>query len=169
MLSGHPERPQWISKRSQTSPPGDAPWRDAQAWGPLGAGQGTSWSPWGYPVPIALLFGVSGPSWGSFWGDFGAQRDWAVFGRLRALFGTSCEPLPLSEPSSEPVSALSGASWGPLGALLRPSWAVLKPSWEPLGPSWDDLWGLLARLGQISARKAENPKHMQTPKENQCF
>ena len=35
-----------------------------------------------FALPIALLFGVSEPSWGSFWGDFGAH-----LGCLGALLG----------------------------------------------------------------------------------
>ena len=72
-----------------------------------------------FALPIALLFGVSGPSWGSFWGDFGAHLGClgALLGRLGALLGrlgASWKP-----------SAVLGLSWGPLGAVLGVSWGSL--------------------------------------------
>ena len=42
-----------------------------------------------FALPIALLFGVSDPSWGSFWGDLRAHLDClgALLGRLGVLLG----------------------------------------------------------------------------------
>ena len=95
-------------------------------------------------LPIALLFGVSGPSWGSFWGDFGAHLGClgALLGRLGALLGrlgASWRPLAVLGLSWGPLGAVLGVSWAVLGlswAVLGPSWAVLEPSWAVLVPSW---------------------------------
>ena len=117
------------------------------------------WEPWCeelFALPIALLFGVSGPSWGSFWGDLGAHLDClgAFLGRLGALLGASCAVLwrswgplgpswPLLRHKSESAENvrfpkrvaqfwLSGAL---LGSILEPSWGVLGASWAVLKPS----------------------------------
>ena len=61
-----------------------------------------SWEPWCeelFALPIALSCGVSGPSWGSFWGSLEALLDClgALLGRLGALLGH--------------IGALLGAFW----------------------------------------------------------
>ncbi len=68
------------------------------------------WEPWCeelFALPIALLFGVSGPSWGSFWGDFGAHLDClgALLGHLGAFLGRLG--------ASWRHLAVLGLSWGP--------------------------------------------------------
>ena len=117
--------------------------------------------------------------WGASWGFLGASggpRE-GLWGPLRAILGLPGAPgggklefQHVWSPSWAPLGAVLEPSWavlGPSWAVFGPSWAVLEPSWRPLGPSWDDLWGLLGRLGPFLARKAEHPKNIQKPMENQ--
>ena len=108
-----------------------------------------SWEPWCeelFALPIALLFGVSGPSWGSFWGDFRAHLGClgALLGRLGALLGrlgASWRPL-----------AVLGLSWGPLGAVLGVSWGSLGALLGRLGALLGRFGALLGRLGALLGR-----------------
>ena len=146
------------------------------------------------PCPLAVgshgviwrLWGFWGVCWGSFGGHIRALLDrlgalLGCLGTLLGRLGASWRPLAVLGLSWGPLGSLLGPSWGSPGAVLRPSWAVLGPSWAvfgpswavlgpswgPLGQSWDDLWGLLGRLGPFLARKAEHPKNIQNPMENQ--
>ena len=149
------------------------------------------WSEELFALPIALLFSVSGPSWVSFWGSFGALSDchWALLGRLGTLLGRlgACwRPLAVLGLSWRPLWALLGACWGSLGALLGSSYDPLGPSWGPVWPSWGplwqfsgrcgslygswgDLWSLLSRFRPSLDRKGENPKNCPKPFKKQCF